>query len=115
MVCVVCVACLLTPLYPFVWLPDVSLVFLDSPLFSSPIHVDVRALCGAAMSLKKLDLTVHNSSHEALARMFDLQPLEEFTLSFFFDTEVSSACSPGMYVCTYVCSCEVWTLKDQFT
>ena len=101
MVCVVCVACLLTPLYPFVWLPDVSLVFLDSPLFSSPIHVDVRALCGAAMSLKKLDLGVNNSSHEALARMFDLQPLEELVLSLY--SEVSSACSPVcMYVCMYV-------------
>ena len=101
MVCVVCVACLLTPLYPFVWLPDVSLVFLDSPLFSSPIHVDVRALCGAAMSLKKLYLTVDNSSHEALARMFDLQPLEELVLSLY--SEVSSACSPVcMYVCMYV-------------
>ena len=59
------------------------------------------------MSLKKLHLTVDNSSHEALARMFDLQPLEELVLSLY--SEVSSACSPGTYVCTYV------TLKDQFT
>ena len=108
MVCVVCVACLLTPLYPFVWLPDVSLVFLHSPLFLFPIRVDARALCEAPMSLKKLHLSVQNSgTHEALARMFDLQPLEELVLSLY--SEVSSACSPGTYVCTYV------TLKDQFT
>ena len=85
--------------------------------FSSPIHVDVWALCGAAVSLKKLHLTVYNSSHEALARIFDLQILEELTLFFnlFNEVTVSSARSPGMYVRTYVCSCEVWTLKDQFT
>ena len=75
---------------------------------SSPIHVDARALCEAALSLKKLGLTVVNSgTHEALARIFDLQPLEELVLSLFPDTEVSSACSPGTYVRTYVCSCEV--------
>ena len=107
MVCVVCVACLLTPLYPFVWLPDVSLVFLHSPCSSSPIHVDARALCEAAVSLKKLDLTVNSGTYEALARIFDLQPLEELVLFFFAATEVSSACSPGVYVCMYVCSCEV--------
>ena len=115
MVCVVCVACLLTPLYPFVWLPDVSLVFLHSPCSSSPIRVDARALCEATLSLKKLHLRVYYSTtHEALARIFDLQPLEELVLFLFTTTEVS-ACSPGMYVCMYVCSCEVWTLKDQFT
>ena len=54
------------------------------------------------MSLKKLDLSVPNScTHEALARIFVLQPLEELALCF-FDTEVSSACSPGMYVRMYV-------------
>ena len=85
--------------------------------FSSPIHVDVRALCGAAVSLKKLHLTVNNSSHEALARIFDLQILEELALFFNHKLNVVkvSSCSPGMYVRTYVCSCEVWTLKDQFT
>ena len=85
------------------------------PCSSSPIHVDVRALCGAAVSLKKLHLKVHNSSHEALARIFDLQILEELALFFNPLNEVSSARSPGTYVRTYVCSCEVWTLKDQFT
>ena len=59
------------------------------------------------MSLKKLHLGVVFSTREALARMFDLQPLEELVLSLY--SEVSSACSPGTYVCTYV------TLKDQFT
>ena len=66
------------------------------------------------MSLKKLDLRVVNSgTHEALARMFDLQPLEELVLFLYSAAEVSSACSPGtcmyvyvrMYVvvCMYVC------------
>ena len=91
--------------------PPFSLVSL--PLFT---YVDARALCGAALSLKNLALSMGNSvTHEALARIFDLQPLEELALSLYTTTEVSSACSPGMYVCTYVCSCEVWTLKDQFT
>ena len=81
------------------------------PCSSSPIHVDARALCEAALSLKKLDLRVDNScTYEALARIVDLQPLEELVLIFFFEvilrhnynTEVSSACSPGMYVRTYV-------------
>ena len=81
------------------------------PCSSSPIHVDARALCEAAVSLKKLLLRVVNSgTQEALARIFVLQPLEELFLAF-IDTEVSSACSPGMCVG----SCEVWTLKDQFT
>ena len=84
------------------------------PCSSSPLHIDARALCEAAVSLKKLHLRVVNSgTQEALARIFDLQPLEELVLVLF--TEVSSACSPGMYVRTYVRSCEVWTLKDQFT
>ena len=86
------------------------------PCSSSPIHVDARALCEAALSLKKLDLrVVYSGTHEALARIFDLQPLEELALGLFSNAEVSSACSPGMYARTYVCSCEVWTLKDQFT
>ena len=87
-----------------------------SPCSSSPIHLDARALCEAAVSLKVLYLGVTESStHEALARIFVFQPLEELVLSFLADTQVSSACSPGTYVRTYVCSCDVWTLKDQFT
>ena len=70
------------------------------PCSSSPIHVDARALCEAAVSLKKLYLSVDN--HKALARIFVLQLLEELVLAVFNDTEVSSACSPGMYVCMYV-------------
>ena len=72
--------------------------------FSSPIHVDVRALCGAAVSLKKLHLGVDNSSHEALARIFDLQILEELDLFFNLPNEVkvSSARSRYAYVCMYV-------------
>ena len=111
----VCVACHLTPLHPFVWLRDVSLVFLHSPLFPSPIHVDARGLCEAALScsLKKLDLRVaFGATHKELAEIFAFQ-LEELALS--LNIEVSSACSPGMYVRTYICSCEVWTLKDQLT
>ena len=74
------------------------------PCSSSPIHVDASALCEAAASLKKLDLGVVNSStHEALARIFVLQLLDELALCFLFNTEVSSACSPDMYVCMYVC------------
>ena len=112
-VCVVCVACLLTPLYPFVC--GCQMCLLCSSILScssSPIHVDAKALCGAALSLKKLDLRVINSgTQEALARIFDLQPLEELVLFLYSDTEVSSACSTG----TYVRSCEVFTLKDQLT
>ena len=70
------------------------------PCSSSPIHVDARALCEAALSLKKLDLRVHYSTtHEALAKIFVLQLLDELALCLFFDTGVSSACSSGMYVC----------------
>ena len=88
------------------------------PCSSSPIHVDARALREAALSLKVLDLGVVNSStHEALASIFVFQPLEELGLYLFFDTEVSIA--HVHLVCTYLrkyeCSCEVWTLKDQFT
>ena len=79
------------------------------PCFSSPIHVDVRALCEAALSLKKLYLRVDNSgTHKALAMIFDHKTLEELVLV----VHVHLVC---MYVRTYVCSCEVWTLKDQFT
>ena len=86
------------------------------PCSSSPIHVDARALCEATVSLKKLFLTVDSGTHEALSRIFDLQPLKELILVLVSDIEiVSSACSPGMYVRVYVCSCEVWTLKDQLT
>ena len=87
------------------------------PCSSYPIHVDARALCEAAVSLKKLFLTVDDSgTHEALARIFDLQPLKELILVLVSHIEiVSSACSPGMYVRVYVCSCEMWTLKDQLT
>ena len=94
--CVVCVACLLIPLYPFVWLADVSLVFLHSPLFfSSPIDIDARALCQAAGSLKKLKLSVIQSCpSEALAEVFDHRPLEELDLALLIGVEVSSACSP---------------------
>ena len=68
------------------------------PCSSSPIHADARALCEAALSLKKLDLRVGNSSeHEALAEIFALQTLAELVL-FLPAAEVSSACSPGMYV-----------------
>ena len=82
----------------------------------SPIYVDATALCEAALSLKMLDLRVCNSvTHEALARIFDIQPLEELALVLLSHAEVSGACSPGTYVCMYVCSCEVWTLKHQFT
>ena len=100
--CVVCVACLLTPLNLFVWLPDVPLVFLHNSSLSLPTHIDARALCEAALSLKKLDLRVGNSTHKALARIFALQTLEELVLVLFSTSEVSSACSPGMYVRTYV-------------
>ena len=76
------------------------------PCSSSPIYVDATALCEAALSLKMLHLGVHNSStHEALARIFDIQTLKELALAIFFDDEVSSACSPGMYVCTYALVC----------
>ena len=62
----------------------------------------------------------YSITHEALARIFDIQTLKELvlTLLYFEDDEVSSACLPGMYVHMqlYVCmyGCEVWTLKDQF-
>ena len=65
------------------------------PCSSSPIHVDARALCQAAGSLKKLELSVDQScTLEALAKVFDHRPLEELDLTLFPDVEVSSACSP---------------------
>ena len=71
------------------------------PCSSSPIYVDATALCEAALSLEMLDLTVHNSTtHEALARIFDIQPLEELVLVLL--SEVSSACLPHNYVRTYI-------------
>ena len=52
------------------------------PCSSSPIHVDARALCEAALLLKKLDLAVrYSGTHDALARIFDLQTLEELVLT----------------------------------
>ena len=76
------------------------------PCSSSPIYVDATALCEAALSLKMLDLRVqYSSTHEALARIFDIQTLKELVLGLYFDDEVSSACSPSMYVRMqlYVC------------
>ena len=80
------------------------------PCSSSPIHVDTTALCEAALSLKKLHLrVVNNATHEPLARIFVLQTLEELVLVLHPAAEVSSACSPGMYVRTYVVvRCELW-------
>ena len=73
------------------------LVFLHSPLFLFPIHIDARTLCEAAGSLKKLKLTVKSScTSEALAEVFGHRPLEELNLSFFDAVEVSSVCSPGI-------------------
>ena len=58
------------------------------PCSSSPIRVDARVLCEAALSLKKLYLDVRcSSTHEALAGIFDLQPLEELVLVLFLDTD----------------------------
>ena len=58
---------------------------------SFPIHVDARALCEAALSLKKLYLKLYNNlgvfnsgTHEALAKIFDLQTLEELDLALIF-------------------------------
>ena len=65
------------------------------PCSSSPIDVDASALCQAAGSLKKLDLTVYQSCpSEALAEVFDHRPLEELVLALFIGVKVSSACSP---------------------
>ena len=60
------------------------------------MDVDARALCKAAGSLKRLDLTVEDCTSEALAEVFDHRPLEEFDLAFHGAVEVSSACSPGI-------------------
>ena len=68
------------------------------PCSSSPIDVDARALCQAAGSLKKLELSVKQScTFEALAEVFDHRPLEELGLTLYSGVEVSSAClPPGM-------------------
>ena len=59
------------------------------------MDVDARALCKAAGSLKRLDLTVKGScTSEALAEVFEHRPLEELDLTLFNYVEVSSACSP---------------------
>ena len=69
---------------------------------SSSIHVDARALCEAALSLKKLVLRVVNSgTHEALARIFDLQPLEELVLDFILFDYAQVSVHVHL-VCTYV-------------
>ena len=70
------------------------------PCSSSPIHVDATALCEAALSLKMLDLIVANSAtHEAVARIFVLQPLEELVLFLPVATEVDHV----HLVCAYIC------------
>ena len=60
------------------------------------MDVDARALCKAAGSLKRLDLSVNGScTSEALADVFEHRPLEELELVLFSAVKVSSACSPG--------------------
>ena len=60
------------------------------------MDVDARALCKAAGSLKRLDLTVKGScTSETLAEVFEHRPLEELDLFLFCAVQVSSACSPG--------------------
>ena len=60
------------------------------------MDVDARALCKAAGSLKRLDLTViEDCTSETLAEVFGHRPLEELHLALFCAIEVSSACSPG--------------------
>ena len=102
-VCGVCCMSLNSPVSLCVAARCVSCV----PAFSLvpfSIHVDASALCEAALSLKKLNLIVHNGgTHEALPGIFALQPLEELVLDVITcDTEVSSVRSPGMYVRTNV-------------
>ena len=66
------------------------------------MNVDARALCKAAGSLKRLTLSVdRRCTSEALAEVFEHRPLEELGLTIYcaVDVEVSSACSPGMYLC----------------
>ena len=99
MVCVVCVACLLTPCIPLCGCQMCLLCSSILPCSSSPIHVDARALCGAALLLKRLNLTVfHECKAEALAGIVSILNLEELVLDLFPTLEVSSACSPGKYV-----------------
>ena len=60
------------------------------------MDVDARALCKAAGSLKRLNLTVGlHCTSEALAEVFEHRPLEELDLTFSSVVKVSSACSPG--------------------
>ena len=73
------------------------------PCSPSPIDVDARALCKAAGSLKRLTLDMwKHCTSEALAEVFDHRPLEELYLTFsiYCAIEVSSACSPGIYLCS---------------
>ena len=67
---------------------------------SSSIDVDAMALCQAAGSLEELDLIVGQScTSEALAKVFDHEPLEVLFLTLFGEfnaAEVSSTCSPGI-------------------
>ena len=41
---------------------------------------------------------VRRCTSEALAEVFDHRPLEELHLTLYSDVEVSSACSPGIYI-----------------
>ena len=62
------------------------------------MDVDARALCKAAGSLKRLNLTMNikgSCTSEALAEVFEHRPLEELDLALICAVEVSSACSPG--------------------
>ena len=60
------------------------------------MDVDARALCKAAGSLKRLDLTViEDCTSEALAEVFEHRPLEELGLTLWSAVQVSTACSPG--------------------
>ena len=70
------------------WIPPFSLV----PL--STIHIDAKALCEPAGSLKQLTLEVTQScSTEALAEVFECKPLENLDLSLRCAVEVSRLCS----------------------
>ena len=85
--------------------PPFSLVPL--PLFT---YVDATALCGAALSLKRLNLGVKHSTDKAVASIFSLQNLELLdltvrstvkvsrTCTLYPTLEVCSACSPGKCV-----------------
>ena len=69
------------------------------PCSSSPIHIDGRTLCEAAGSLKKLKLQVDGScTSQALAKVFDHRSLEDLEFSIINAVNVSSACSPGIWL-----------------